>query len=185
MPTINLSPFLRGSEIPQTIEWERCDTLPYVAQAIRSRVDNGLSSTAIGLAIHLSKDASVDVIALCAGDKAFVFSCQEPRTKAKAKVSDRLALANALAMIFGGETLQLAGFNAHRLASYICQRFDCRVVATNLSHRDYTPGNAAKDFLSPSSNSFSIDELWDIDHDVLDSGEETNLLVIRAWISAR
>lgn len=189
MPSLDISHIVRGPDIPRCVDWERCDSLLYAAKAIQSRVDANPtgSITEMGLAVHLSKEANLELIALCAGDKVFVISSQEPQTKGKAKVANKLASANALALIFGGETFRLAGFDVHRLSSYITQRYDCRVVATNISpnDREFSPGCATKDFLSPTSNSFAINDIWDIDHDALAPGEETKLLVIRAWISAR
>lgn len=184
MPSIELS-LIQSADLPKRIDWERCDELPYVARAVQTRAQSASTPPAIGLAIHLNKEAALELVGLCVLDKVFVIPVSAPKSKNKQKASARLASATALARLFSGELGQLAGFDVDRSAAYINNHLDCRVVASNLSLPKISPGQAVRDTLDPSSDSYAIDQVWDFEHEELESGEETRLLVLRAWISSR
>ncbi|KAL5498110.1 hypothetical protein ACEPAH_2240 [Sanghuangporus vaninii] len=158
--------YIHGKGIPKTLTWSIYSASEDISYAL-----SAAPSDAIGLSAHINEKGILQFVATSINDRIIVFDA----TKWKNDILER---------ILAGESGRVAGFGIVQLAMYIKHSLAFDIRGYDLPPMGgLSPGSAVRDLLSPSSDSFKIDQLWDICDEGV--GKKLELLCARAWITQR
>ena len=169
-----------GSDYPSELEYHLYnDTLEF-SNSLQSALEGASLSSAVGLAILLPSHGLLEGIALSVGHTVFILRVNSV-TKAQNNAAIEQIMLSSAHRLVGVGFVRLALHIKHALGYHVkgYELFDGSIVIK----KSASPGQAVFNYIDMKSDSFRIDQAWD----VIPEGYGTPALenmCIRAWLSS-
>lgn len=182
---------IKGSDFPSKLEWYSFEDIHDFSLSLRRAIGDIPESSAsspspVGLAVLLPKNGKFEGLAMCIGHTIYVLRSKSGKLKKSQSATD-------VEKVFSSSGSRLVGIGMARLALHIKHALGCHVKGYEFYEtmplpktpmdKIESPGQAVVAYINRESNSFSVDQLWDvIPADASTKAIEN--LCLRAWITS-